>query len=281
MRLILISGLSGSGKSIALNYLEDLGFFCVDNLPLIFLKNLVLHYQAEGLNNLAISVDSRSGETFEAFPQLLAQLTNNHIQVDLLFLEATENVLLKRFSETRRRHPRSESTTSLEEAIAQEADLLTPIRERAHRIDTSNLSAPKLRQFIKQWLDIPENTLPFHLTFESFGYKYGLPQDADYVFDVRCLPNPYYDSKLRLLTGLDAEVCHYFEDKIIVWQMVDSIEAFLNQWFPAFKEENRFYLTVAIGCTGGQHRSVFICQNLKKRFAHINAQVRHRQLLEK
>ncbi len=276
MRLILISGLSGSGKSVALKFLEDLGFFCVDNLPLTLLDELILFHQRLGLKNLAVSVDTRSGDHFDRFPRLLHLISQKNIKVDLLFLESTNAVLIRRFSETRRRHPLAGPSVTLEEAIFKETELLSPVRDLAHRIDTSFLSTPQLRQFIKQWLDMPGAVI--NLVFESFGYKYGLPIDADFVFDVRCLPNPHYDSALRSLTGLDHPVCAYFEHKADVWQMIDQIEQFLLSWLPHFQEENRYYVTVAIGCTGGQHRSVFVSHNLAKRFASINAQVRHRQI---
>ena len=279
MRLILISGLSGSGKSVALKFLEDLGFYCVDNLPLFFLKDIVNLHQQTNLKQLAISVDIRSGEDFEDFPAWLNDLKNQDINVDLLFLEASELVLLKRFSETRRRHPLAIGDVTLAEAIALEKVLLDPIRQCAHCIDTSLLLTQQLRQFVRQWLNIPNTQIK--LVFESFGFKFGLPVDADYVFDVRCLPNPHYDLALRSLTGLDQPVCDFFQDKKDVWQMIDSIEAFINQWLPRFEEENKMYLTVAIGCTGGQHRSVFICQHLAQRFVQRHAQVRHRQIGER
>ncbi len=276
MRLILISGLSGSGKSVALKFLEDLGFYCVDNLPLFFLKDIVKLHQQTNLKQLAISIDIRSGEDFEDFPDWLNNLKNQDINVDLLFLEASESVLLKRFSETRRRHPLAVGNVTLAEAISLEKVLLDPIRQCAHRIDTSLLLTQQLRQFVRQWLDIPNTQIK--LIFESFGFKFGLPADADYVFDVRCLPNPHYDLALRSLTGLDQPVCDFFQDKKDVWQMIDSIEFFIKQWLPRFEEENKMYLTIAIGCTGGQHRSVFICQHLSQRFALWHAQVRHRQI---
>ncbi|WP_434779846.1 RNase adapter RapZ [Neisseria sp. Ec49-e6-T10] len=276
MRLILISGLSGSGKSVALKFLEDLGFFCVDNLPLALLDELIEMHQQTGVQKLAISVDTRAGHRFTCFAQQVQSLRQKGIHLDLLFLESTEAVLIKRFSETRRRHPLASANLTLEEAIVLEKELLMPIQEQAHRIDTSFLSTPQLRAFIKQWLGMPPQIV--HLVFESFGYKYGLPIDADFVFDVRCLPNPHYDSELTTLTGLDQPICDFFQDKKIVWQMIDQIEIFLKLWLPYFQAENRHYLTVAIGCTGGQHRSVFVSQRLLERFANIHAQVRHRQL---
>lgn len=276
MRLILISGLSGSGKSVALKFLEDLGFFCIDNLPLSLLNELICFHRDLGLDKLAVSVDSRSGESFSSFPQLLNDLRSKDIRVDLLFLVSAHSVLIQRFSETRRRHPLAANSITLEEAILKETEVLAPVRELAHRIDTSFLSTPKLRQFIKQWLEIPDPEI--NLVFESFGFKYGPPIDTDFIFDVRCLPNPYYDTNLRSLTGLDAPVKDFFADKKEVFQMVDDIEHFLANWLPQFKKGNRLYLTVAIGCTGGQHRSVFICQQLVRRFSSIHAQVRHRQL---
>ena len=277
MRLILVSGQSGSGKSIALKFLEDLGFFCVDNLPITLLDDLLALHQSTGVHTLAISVDTRSGRDFDGLPEKIQSLKKQGVDIDCLFLEASIPVLVQRFSETRRRHPLSDEYITLEEAIACEIELLSPLRECSHRIDTSDLPAPKLRQFIKLWLDAKLASI--NLVFESFGFKYGVPLDADFVFDVRFLPNPYYDKQLRALTGLDEPVQDFFRDKPIVYQMIDQIESHLNFCLPHFQEENRSYLTVAIGCTGGQHRSVFVCQNLLQRFAYLSAQVRHRQLV--
>lgn len=276
MRLILVSGQSGSGKSIALKFLEDLGFFCVDNLPMTLLDDLLALHQSTGVHNLAISVDTRSSRHFDELPEKIRELKNQDIDVDCLFLEASVPVLVQRFSETRRRHPLSSGHITLEEAIACEIELLSPLRECSHRIDTSGLPVPTLRQFIKLWLDA--KLTPVNLVFESFGFKYGTPLDADFIFDVRFLPNPYYDRSLRNLSGLDKPVQDFFADKPAVWQMIDQIESHLKFCLPYFQEENRSYLTVAIGCTGGQHRSVFVCQNLLLRFSELNAQVRHRQL---
>lgn len=276
MRLILVSGQSGSGKSIALKFLEDLGFFCVDNLPMILLDDLLALHQSAGIHNLAISVDTRSSRQFDRLPAKISALKHQDIDVDCLFLKASVPVLVQRFSETRRRHPLSNEHTTLEEAIACEIELLYPLRECFHCIDTSDLPVPTLRQFIKLWLDA--KLAPVSLVFESFGFKYGVPLDADFVFDVRFLPNPHYDKVLRPLTGLDQPVQDFFADKTPVWLMIEQIEAHLNFCLPYFQSENRSYLTIAVGCTGGQHRSVFVCQNLVQKFAGLNAQVRHRQL---
>ncbi|MDO5687500.1 MAG: RNase adapter RapZ [Neisseria sp.] len=278
MMLTLISGLSGSGKSIALRSLEDLGFFCVDNLPPELLLELTAwHRQQKTGARLAVSIDSRSQVGFEGFPALLQQLRLNGVNTKVLFLESRDEILLKRFSETRRSHPLASGSETLSEAMLAERDMLYPLKDNAFVIDTSDLSAPDLRRRIHEWLGILSDS--FVLTFESFGFKYGVPLDVDYIFDVRCLPNPYYDPSLRDQTGYDAAVCDFFAAAPEVAAMSDDIAAFLQRWLPCAANNMRSYLTVGIGCTGGMHRSVYIAKTLAERFqAAYPVLLRHRQL---
>jgi len=275
MRLILISGLSGSGKSVALKMLEDSGFYCVDNLPATMLGDVMDLYRDFGYDRIAISVDTRSSPSLGALPQKMEQLRQLGVDVRLLFLESKTETLVKRFSETRRRHPLSAPGRTVEESICLERDLLETISELGHRIDTSELSANALRSFVKQLVGADTSRLT--LLFESFGFKHGVPLDADFVFDVRCLPNPYYDPVLRPLTGKDQPIIDYFESEPMVSIMVADIQRHIAKWLPAFSQENRSYLTVAIGCTGGQHRSVYIAEQLAEAFADEQVLIRHRQ----
>ncbi|MDD2886075.1 MAG: RNase adapter RapZ [Dechloromonas sp.] len=278
MELILISGLSGSGKSVALKLLEDAGYYCVDNLPAIMLTVLVRLLQDEQASKVAVAIDARSGHGMDKLPEKLARLQADGIDYTLLFLHAQPDTLLKRYSETRRRHPLAGPGMSLEEAIRSEIEILRPIAQLGHRIDSSNLKANALREWIRQFIEAqPGQGLT--LMFESFGFKHGLPLDADLVFDVRCLPNPHYDPELRPQTGRDPAVISFLEAEAEVVAMRDDIAAFVRRWLPAYIRDNRNYLTVAIGCTGGQHRSVYIAEWLAREFtgaAHVL--VRHRTL---
>jgi RNase adapter protein RapZ len=283
MRIILITGISGSGKSVALNALEDSGYYCVDNLPPRFLPDLGTYLASDGQDRLAVAIDARSGASLDDMPQMIRDLSAKH-DVRLLFLTASTQSLIQRFSETRRRHPLSGSPahdadvgvlTSLAEAIERERELVAGLAEFGHQIDTSNLRANVLRMWVKRFIEQEHTGLA--LMFESFGFKRGVPLDADFVFDVRTLPNPYYDRELRPLTGLDKPVIDFLEALPVVQQMIGDIESFLQKWLPHFRDDNRSYLTVAIGCTGGQHRSVFIAETLAARFASEgNVIVRHR-----
>ncbi|MBI3144839.1 MAG: RNase adapter RapZ [Pseudogulbenkiania sp.] len=276
MRLILISGLSGSGKSVALRALEDAGYYCVDNLPATMLQEAVAIYATYGYEQIAISVDTRSSPSLGALPVEMQKLRERGIDVRLLFLESKSDTLVKRFSETRRRHPLSGSGLTVEECIRQEEELLASIQELGARIDTSELSANALRTWVNELVEADDNRLT--VIFQSFGFKYGVPLDADFVFDVRCLPNPHYDKNLRPLTGQDAEIVAYFAQYPMVADLLADIRQFLTKWLPAFRQDNRSYLTVAIGCTGGQHRSVFIAESLAKSFTGEQVLLRHRQL---
>ncbi|OWY37308.1 RNase adaptor protein RapZ [Xenophilus sp. AP218F] len=276
MRLILISGLSGSGKSVALRALEDAGFYCVDNLPATMLPEAMSLYADFGYEDIAISVDTRSAPSLGALPKELEKLQQRSVDVRLLFLEARNETLVKRFSETRRRHPLSGSGVTVEEGIRLEQEMLADIQELGIRLDTSELSANSLRSWVRELVDADSSRLT--LIFESFGFKHGVPQNADFMFDVRCLPNPYYDHALRPFTGRDQPIIDFFQDKPAVAAMTADIQAMITKWLPCFSKENRSYLTVAVGCTGGQHRSVYITERLARAFPEWQVLVRHRQL---
>ncbi|MCD4500020.1 RNase adapter RapZ [Chromobacterium vaccinii] len=276
MRLILISGLSGSGKSVALRALEDSGFYCVDNLPATMLPEAMAMYADFGYKDIAISVDTRSGPTLGALPKVVESLKSQGIDVRLLFLEAKQETLVKRFSETRRRHPLSDTGITVEESILLEQEMLAEVLELGTRIDTSELSANALRSWVRELVDADSSQLT--LIFESFGFKHGVPQDADFVFDARCLPNPYYDAQLRPFTGRDQPIIDFFAGHQEVAEMIADIQAMIAKWLPCYGKENRSYLTVAVGCTGGQHRSVYIIENLARAFPDRQVLVRHRQL---
>lgn len=294
MRIILITGISGSGKSVALNVLEDAGYYCVDNLPAQFLPELASYLAGQGYTHLGVATDIRSRESLARLPDTVRRLAAEH-QVQVLFLTANTDALVQRYSETRRRHPLSgrvadtpalpgsadtdaaPNDTSLIEAIEMERELLSPLAESAHRIDTSNVRTNTLRSWIKELIRGESQQLT--LLFESFGFKHGVPSDADMVFDVRSLPNPYYDLALRPLTGRDVPVIDFLQSQPMVLAMAEDIRAYVEKWLPSFIADNRSYLTVAIGCTGGQHRSVFIAERLANYFrAHGNVLVRHREL---
>ena len=283
MRIILITGISGSGKSVALNALEDAGYYCVDNLPPRFLPELAAYLERDGQTQLAVAIDARSSRSLDEVPAIIADLSRAY-DLRVLFLNASTQSLIQRFSETRRRHPLSGSPaqdagigllSSLAEAIENERELVSGLAEFGHQIDTSNLRANVLRAWVKSFVE--QETAGLTLMFESFGFKRGVPLDADFVFDVRTLPNPYYDHELRPLTGLDQPVIDFLSAQPMVHQMIDDVGTFIAKWLPQFRDDNRSYLTVAIGCTGGQHRSVFIAQALAARFGDkANVIVRHR-----
>ena len=278
MEMILISGLSGSGKSVALNLLEDSGYYCVDNLPVDMLAVLVGILQQEDTSKVAVAIDARSGQGIAQLPQKLELLRQQGVRLTVLFLQANDETLLKRYSETRRRHPLGEAGQTLDEAIRAERRLLDPVSDLGHRIDTSSLKANGLRDWVRQFI-VAEPGNGLTLMFESFGFKHGIPLDADLVFDVRCLPNPHYDPALRPLTGKDAPVAEFLEGEAEVREMREDIARFVGKWLPSYIRDNRNYLTVAIGCTGGQHRSVFIAEWLARHFAdQARVLVRHRTL---
>ncbi len=278
LQVVLISGLSGSGKSVALKLLEDLGYYCIDNLPATLLQQTVRLLRNEGHLRLAISVDIRGAASLPALPDCVDGLKGDGVDVRVLFLEAKTESLLKRFSETRRKHPLSVTHPALTvaECIVLERELLAEVADLAHRVDTSDLSANALRAWVKQFLALDQSRLT--LIFQSFGFKHGLPLDADFVFDARCLPNPYYDPGLRPLTGRDRPVAEFLEGEESPLTMYDDICRYLDHWLPSFDRDNRSYVTVAIGCTGGQHRSVWLAEKLAARFAgERQVLVRHRE----
>jgi RNase adapter protein RapZ len=277
MQLIVISGLSGSGKSIALNVLEDSAYYCVDNLPAKLLSGLVQFLAQEGYEKVAVSIDVRSGATLSELPGYLVQLRKSGIDVHLIFLDSKTDTLVKRFSETRRRHPLADRDRTLPESIEHERELLEDISDFGHRIDTSELHPSTLRSWIKDVLHTGESGL--RLLFQSFGFKHGIPLDADMVFDVRCLPNPHYDPDLRPLTGKDAPVVAFLEANANAREMLADIRDYIDKWLDCFVRDNRAYLTVAIGCTGGRHRSVYFVEALAAYFRETRkVLVRHREL---
>ena len=278
MQLVLISGLSGSGKGVALNVMEDSGHYVVDNLPAALLPQLVSHLRGTGYQRIAVAVDVRSGASIAALPRQVEALRAMVNDLRFLFLDARDDVLIARFSETRRRHPLGDECSTLGEAISREREALALIAELGQRIDTSDLAANTLRNWVKSFVGL-EPSSQITVLFESFGFKHGLPLDADLVFDVRCLPNPHYDPVLRPLTGKDGPVIDFLCRLEEVGQMVDDIYRFVASWLPSYVNDNRSYLTIAIGCTGGQHRSVYIAEKLAEQFRETaRVQVRHRSL---
>lgn len=276
MQLFLISGLSGSGKSVALKVLEDSGYYCVDNLPAELLATLVEHLRTAGYSKIAVSIDVRSANSIQRLPQLLVEVKAHGMDVHMIFLDAKSETLVKRFSETRRLHPLSDGVRTLPECVERERELLADICDIGHRIDTSEVSASSLRQWIKEFIRM--NRAQLTLLFESFGFKHGLPLDADFVFDVRCLPNPHYDPLLQPLTGRDQPVIDFLENTPQALAMYTDIRDFITRWLPCFIADNRSYFTVAIGCTGGQHRSVFLAEKLAQHFrSEQQVLVRHRE----
>jgi UPF0042 nucleotide-binding protein len=271
MRLVIISGRSGSGKTSALNILEDVGFTCIDNLPASLLSELVTQLKDEPGKTelmLAVGIDARNlvGD-LSKIPIMLNDIEDTGVAVDVIFLQARRNDLLRRYSETRRKHPLSSESISLKEAIELEKEMLTPISDISDRtIDTSGLSLHQLRDLIKNTV-VPDNRESMSILFESFGFKRGVPSDSDFVFDVRCLPNPYWKLELRTQTGNDPEVIEFLESQVDVASMLADIIGFLTRWIPKFQTNNRSYMTVSIGCTGGQHRSVYLANRLYEHFS--------------
>ena len=278
MRLVIISGLSGSGKSVGLHVLEDLGFYCIDNIPVGLLRSFVeeiRHRSDEAFENVGVGLDARSRPSDIAeIPPLIQKLRADGVRCEVIFLQADDKVLLSRFSETRRKHPLTDANTTLEEAIAKERELLGPVINTAELvIDTTAMNVYDLREQIRERVgNRPAGALS--ITIESFGYKHGLPANADFVFDVRCLPNPYWEPLLRPLHGRDEPVRAFLDEQPLVQEMIESIVAFLDSWIPRYQDFQRSYLTVAIGCTGGQHRSVYVAEEVAKRLASRHGPVR-------
>jgi len=280
VRLLIVSGRSGSGKTVTLNMLGDLGFYCVDNLPVDLLPTLKEKLE-ENQPRLAVSIDSRNlPNNVNQLKKVLDHFKEPPGQLEIIYLDAQDNVLLERFSETRRRHPLTNNKVTLKEAIVKERTLLRPISNMADlTIDTTKLSQHQLCAMIRERVG-ERNTGGMQVLFQSFGFKNGIPADADYVFDVRCLPNPYWEPNLRKLTGLDKEVITFLENQKAVQTMIEDISIYLSHWIPHFAHDNRSYLTIAIGCTGGQHRSVYVSEALLKIATQLNyhVQIRHRDL---
>jgi len=285
MHIVLITGISGSGKSVALNVMEDAGYYCVDNLPPALLPHLVKTVDAQQTAKLAVAVDARSAESLVELPINIRALKEEGHELKVMFLTASTHSLVARFSETRRSHPLSHqlrpgenpaSRRTLIECIAEERERLAPIEQLGHVIDTSEASANKLRAWIKELAEVKH--APLTLFFESFAFKVGVPLDADFVFDVRAIPNPYYDIALRPLTGKDAPVIAFLDAQPSAVEMLEDIRAFVAKWLPSFKTDNRSYLTVAVGCTGGQHRSVYMAERLGAYFGQTERVIiRHRE----
>lgn len=283
MSFFIVSGLSGSGKTIALQALEDIGFYCIDNLPAALLPHfagLLTDMRNNAIVNVAIGLDVRNRAFLADLPKSLDDLRTRGIHYRIIFLEAEDSILVKRFKETRRKHPMSDHQTPLVEAIRAEKTLLGPLSvEATMRIDTTRTTPHDLRSQVRNFAR-GEDTVGLTMLFESFGYKHGTPLDADYVFDVRCLPNPYWQTELRQFTGLDEPVVRFLQQHQDVQSMLDEIRGFLEKWLPHFEREDRTYLTIAVGCTGGQHRSVYLVHRLAEYFANkgLKTQVRHREL---
>lgn len=282
LRLVVISGRSGSGKSSALHVLEDLGFYCIDNLPIGLLRELIHQADHEDrLSRVAVSIDARNlAHAFEDIAAQLHELPSDNYQLDVVYLDANDQALLERFSATRRKHPLTTAELSLAEAIAQEKKLLQPIANLASLyIDTTHLSVHDLRSQIKQRV-APREQNSLAILCQSFGFKHGIPIDADYVFDVRNLPNPYWDPALRHATGRDSIIIDFLKNQPQVAKMQQDIVNFVSQWLPSFIEANRSYITIAVGCTGGQHRSVYLVEQIAAQLAehYPQVQIRHREL---
>ena len=286
MEIVLITGMSGSGKSVALHALEDAGYYCVDNLPPELLQQFVTLERKQRASRLAIAMDVRSATSLPMVPELLKGFKNEGIGVKSLFLDATTPTLVRRYSESRRRHPLSQSESghspsderrALTDAIELERELLADLREQAHVIDTSIIRPSQLQGYVKNLISASQDQLT--LAFESFAYKRGIPTDADYVFDVRMLPNPHYDPELKNLTGRDEPVIDFLQQQPEVGEMLRQIDKFLAYWLPGLERDHRSYVTVAIGCTGGQHRSVYVVEELAASFsAKWVTLKRHREL---
>ena len=281
LRIVLITGISGSGKSVALRLLEDAGYICVDNLPVRFLHEFIASTREDGIERVAVAIDVRSPGELAGLPGVITSLRAMGTAFRVIFLDANDHTLQQRYSESRRRHPLTDklqhggTTPSLQDCINAERELLAPLREQEHVIDTSDLTPGQLRAWVRDLVQADRAAVV--LTFESFAYKRGVPGDADLVFDVRCLPNPHYDQALRPLTGKDEPVAKWLSQFGSVETMIEDIAGFIRRWLPLYMQDTRNYLTVAIGCTGGQHRSVYVVEQLARRFAdHSPLLVRHR-----
>jgi len=284
MKLIIISGLSGSGKTVALHTLEDEGFYCVDNLPLGLLADFtkqITNRQVQIYDQIAVGIDARSGASdLKQFSQIIQNIKSAAIDLEVIYFQADINELIKRFSDTRRRHPLTRKGIPLAEAIDIERNLLSPVAQHADlSLDTTHTNVHQLRSLIKNRV-IARPSQELSILIQSFGFKYSLPSDSDFVFDVRCLPNPHWEPLLRPLTGQDIEVQNFLKDQQDVIDMFTQIKGMMAFWIPKFAEQNRYYLTISIGCTGGQHRSVYIAEQLNKHFCSLlsGVSLRHREM---
>ncbi|MCU7835237.1 MAG: RNase adapter RapZ [gamma proteobacterium symbiont of Taylorina sp.] len=283
MKLQIVSGISGSGKTTALQVLEDLDYYCIDNLPIELLSELLTESlkNRPDIDKVAIGIDARTpGSNLADISVIIQHLEKNSIQCNILFLHAQTSILLKRFSETRRKHPLTNEQTSLEEAIEQERKILGVIQKTAHdNIDTSNQNVHQLRDKIKH-LVLLNNQPVMALQFTSFGFKHGMPDEADIIFDMRCLPNPHWEPTLRPLTGRDQAVIKFLQQQQSCNEMFSDIQQYIEKWLPCYEKNNRNYFTIAIGCTGGQHRSVYMAEQLTKYFQQKReaVMVRHREI---
>jgi len=281
MDLTIVSGLSGSGKTVALQALEDMGYYCIDNLPANLLPHFATSLMNSPDNRAAVGIDIRNRHFLESLSDSLANLRQLGIEFRILYLYADEDTLIKRFSETRRRHPLTDMSISLVEGIRQEHQLLASLAQSANmEIDTSNITPHELRSQVRNLVGARDGA-SMMLQVVSFGHKHGNPSDADFVFDVRCLPNPYWEKCLREQTGLDQDVINFLKSKPLTAAMIDHIYNFLTEWLPAFEIENRSYITIAIGCTGGRHRSVYVAEQLAERLKNDDSRVHlhHRDLI--
>jgi RNase adapter protein RapZ len=284
MKLVIISGLSGSGKTVALHTLEDEGFYCVDNLPLGLLPGFteqIMSHQMNIYDEVAVGIDARSGvDALRRFNEIIKTVKDTGVELETIYFQADINELIKRFSDTRRKHPLTKKGIPLAEAIDIERNLLSPVTVEADLcIDTTHTNVHQLRALIKERV-LRRSEGELSVLFQSFGFKHSLPTDSDFVFDVRCLPNPHWEPKLRPLTGQDIEVQDFLKDQQEVIDMISQISQFMEFWIPEFAKQNRYYLTISIGCTGGQHRSVYVTEMLRKYFRskYTNVSLRHREM---
>ncbi|GLR72841.1 RNase adapter RapZ [Agaribacter marinus] len=279
MKLLIISGRSGSGKSIALRSLEDLGYYCVDNIPVHLLPTLV-NAIADEHEQVGVSIDVRNLPRAQKEVSEVLDYLPDFCEITIIYLDSSDDVLIKRYSETRRLHPLFKLSNSLTEAIQTEQEILSPVAEKADlKINTDHLSIHELAELVRERV-LGKKTADLVIVFESFGFKYGLPKDSDYVFDVRFLPNPHWDPDLRPLTGLDGPVEVFLSGQPLVMKFIWQVQNFISTWLPHLERNNRSYVTISIGCTGGQHRSVFVAQSLSEAFkaSHGDVQIKHREL---
>ena len=284
MKLIIVSGLSGSGKSITLHTLEDLNYYCIDNLPVDLLQAFARQMTDGGehaYENAAVGIDARNrADALRRFPEILSTIKASGLACELFYLQAEDDTLFKRYSETRRKHPLTGKDRPLADAIRLERELLEPFAAHADLIiDSTRTNIHQLRGLVRDRVE-QRRDRTLSLLFLSFGYKHGIPPDADFVFDLRCLPNPHWEAALRPLTGLDENVIDFLQRQPKVVDMLEHLRSFLDSWIPCFEAENRSYMTVALGCTGGQHRSVYLVEMLAAHFRHTRDSVliRHREL---